>query len=167
MNKKGFTLVELLATLVVLGVIISITVVSINSVFKNTKNKSEDVFVDTIEDAMEMYLNSSQVKGLSSWDLCGNTLNKIHGNVKVYKTTIYFDSVINSDFKPITQADLINPANEDVDCNNASDINVNIYRDDDYVYYYSIDKSSFGCLTNSGVITNLPVLDSGEYYTCN
>lgn len=167
MNRKGFTLVELLATLVVLGIITMITVVSVNNIFNSTKNKSEDVFVNTIKNAMDMYLNSNDVKNLTSWDECDNSVNKIHGNIKMHKTETKFISVINSEFKPITQSDLVNPANEKVKCNNANIISVDVYRDDDFVYYYSINKSSFGCLKNSGVITNLPVLDSGDYYKCN
>ena len=160
MNKKGFTLVELLATLVILGIIVGITIISVSGLFKRAKEKSEDIFVDTIKDAMDMYLNSKgdmdEDLPSSSWQLCSNTIDKTFGSVKVYKATTYFSSIINSQYNPITQEDLVNPANENVSCNLASNINVNIYRDDDYVYYYSITKDNFGCLKNNGVITNLP-----------
>ena len=64
MNKKGFTLVELIASLVILGVILSITIVGASNIFSSAKNKTEDVFVDTIRDAMDMYLTSYNVKEL-------------------------------------------------------------------------------------------------------
>ena len=40
MNNKGFTLVELLATIVILSLITSITVVTITSVYSNSKDKN-------------------------------------------------------------------------------------------------------------------------------
>ena len=156
MNRKGFTLIELLATLAILGIVVGITIVSLNGVFGNAKGKTEDVFVGTISDAMEMYLNSTEAKKLNFGITCSNKLNKTYGKITVYKATTTLYSVINSEYKPITQKDLVNPANEDISCNDASNIPINIYRDDDHVYYYSVDKNSFGCLLNSGVISSLP-----------
>lgn len=153
MNRKGFTLIELIATLAVFGVIISLVVVSISDVFDSTKEKTEDVFVDTIKDALDIYL-SSDAKKIKFNTVCSNIIDKTYGHVKVYKATITFDKVINSQYHPITEADLVNPANEDVTCNvNAS---VTIYRDEDYVYYYSVEKSAFDCLKGTGKISNLP-----------
>ena len=157
MNRKGFTLVELLAVLVILAIVVGLSVYSVGNIFSNTKEKSEDVFVETIRDAMDMYLTSSDAKGLSYGTQCTNTLKKSYNpNVKVYKVNTNFSDVITSEFKPITQNDLINPANKDVSCNSASSIGITVYRDEDYVYYYSVDKSSFGCLKGTGIITNLP-----------
>lgn len=154
MNRKGFTLVELIATLVVLGLVMSIVLVSVNGGFGEAKNKTEDVFIGTIKDAMDIYLNSD-AKELKFNTTCSNYIDKTYGEVSVKKATITFDKVINSRYKPITQSDLVNPANE-IECNDAINIVVNIYKDEDYVYYYSINKNGFGCLTQSGVISNLP-----------
>jgi type II secretory pathway pseudopilin PulG len=156
MNRKGFTLVELLGTFVILGIVIGITIVSVSNIFDSAKNKTEDVFVGTIRDALEIYLTSSNARRLSYSEKPGCVVTKTHGNVKMYKATVNFDSVINSEYKPITQADLVNPSNEDVPCSNASDIVVNVYRDADYVYYYSVDKAQFNCLIGTGNIDNLP-----------
>lgn len=155
MNNKGFTLIELLATLVVLGIVMSIVLVSVNGGFGEAKNKTEDVFVDTIKDAMQMYLNSN-AKELNFNNMCSNKMDKTHGLVSVYKVSTTFDEVINSKYKPITQNDLVNPANKDVECVTASNIEINIYRDEDLVYYYSVNKSEFGCLTQTDKISNLP-----------
>lgn len=158
MNRKGFTLIELIATLVILGVVLSITIVGANNIFGSAKNKTEDVFVGTIRDAMDMYLTSNNVKELD-FEKCNNTLKKSYNaNVLVYKATSYitFKSVIDSEYKPITQKDLVNPANDEKICRDASLIPINIYRDADYVYYYSVDKSGFDCLLDDGVISNLP-----------
>ena len=156
MNKKGFTLIELLATLVILGIVVGITVVSINGIFGNTKNKTEDVFVKTLTDVLDIYLDSD-ARTLSFGSNVFCTVDKrLKNGVKIYKSTnnISFNDIINSKYSPLLASDLINPANEKVACNiNAV---VDIYRDDDFVYYYRINKSDFNCLINSGYITNLP-----------
>ena len=167
MNNKGFTLIELLATIVVLAIVAGITFGIINADFGKTKEKTEEVFVDTIRDAMDMYL-ASNAKELKFNNKCTNKINKKHGNVDVYKVDTNFKSVIESYYHPITQADLINPANKNVSCNNAGNISISIYRDNDYVYYYSINKNEFGCLLNtsgeySDVISNLPEGFDCEY----
>ena len=58
MNKKGFTLVELLATLVIIGIVVGFTIVGINYNINNTKKKTEDIFIGTIKDAIKVYLDS-------------------------------------------------------------------------------------------------------------
>ncbi len=158
MNKKGFTLVELLATLVILGIIMGIVLISTTSGFGKAKEKSEDVFIKTIEDALNIYLDSD-AKNLSFSRQCTNGINKSHNaNVKVYKTTVTFNDVINSTYKPITAKEMHNPANKGVDgkYNCKTNVSVNIYRDEDFIYYYAVDKSGFGCLNSTGTITNLP-----------
>ena len=157
MNKKGFTLIELLAVLTLLAIVVGISIYSIGNVFKNAKEKSEDAFVATLSDALEMYLTSSDAKTeLSSGSRCDVDLNKSNGKtVNVYNVEINFNDVINSQYKPLTSKDFVNPANKKVECLDTAP--VTIYRDDDYVYYYSFERSSLGCLTNEdGMVTNLP-----------
>lgn len=161
MNNKGFTLVELLSVLVLLSIIVGITMSVMGVNLRDTKKKTEEIFVDTIKDSLDMYLTSRDVKGLSFSTQCSNVLKKTHGDVMVYKVNTNFKTVIDSEYKPITQKDLVNPADKDNACANALNIDITIYRDDDYIYYYSVNKSEFNCLKNIGgdyesVITNLP-----------
>ena len=163
MNNKGFTLVELIAVLVLLGLIVGITLPMFGINFGQTKEKTEEVFVDTIKDALKIYLTSKEAKSLlkNSEVECSNKLHKLHGDIKVYWVNTNFQSVIDSEYKPITQKDLVNPADKDNSCNNASNIDITIYRDSDYVYYYKVDKDEFDCLNNNGgeydeFISNLP-----------
>ena len=161
MNRKGFTLVELLATLVVLGIVVGITVATITGVFKGTKEKTEEVFIGTIKDALDMYI-SSDARKLNYGSTVKCELSKTHGKVNLYEATdsVTFEDVIDSTYSPITRADLHNPANKDKDTYECfKDGNygtLKVYRDDDYVYYYKISKSVFGCLNSTGDITNLP-----------
>lgn len=153
MNRRGFTLVELLATLVILGIVTSIVLIGINGGFNNAKDKTEDVFIKTVKDAMDIYLDSDAKKlNFSKTAVC--TLNKTHGKSKVYKSSdnITLSDVINSEFHPISEDDLVNPVNSSK-CN--KNTVVNIYRDDDYVYYYEID-GDMGCLINTNSISILP-----------
>ena len=153
MNRRGFTLVELLATLVILGIVTSIVLIGINGGFNNAKDKTEDVFVKTVKDAMDIYLDSDAKKlNFSKVEVC--TLNKTHGKSKVYKSSdnITLNNIINSEFHPITQDDLVNPVNSSKCDKNTI---VNIYRDEDYVYDYEID-GDMGCLVNTKSISILP-----------
>ena len=156
MNKKGFTLVELLATLVILGIVTSLTIIGLNINTNNTKKKTEEIFIGTIKDAIKMYLDSDARKLDYDREVC--TISKaLNDNVKVYKTSssVTLDTIINSKYSPLLNEDLVNPNNE-ANCNiNAS---VDIYRDEDYVYYYKMKKGNLDCLTIDldGYITNLP-----------
>ena len=154
MNKKGFTLVELLATLVILAIVMGIVLASGIFNLENAKGKTEDVFIDSIKDAMKIYLDSDAKKLSYNEEVC--SIDKTHKlGVKIYKANdITFDDVINSTYKPMTVSDLVNPNNEDVTCNVYA--KVSVYRDEDYVYYYKIEKDDFDCLKSSGVISNLP-----------
>ena len=104
---------------------------------------------------MDIYLDSD-AKNLnySTSSIC--TISKKLGTAQVYKKTVSFYDVINSEYAPLVEKDLVNPANLDVSCNASSSIPVDVYYDSDMVYYYRIDKSSFGCLKTTGYITNLP-----------
>lgn len=159
MNEKGFTLVELLATLVILGIVVGITIVGININYRETKQKTEEIFVSTLEDALKIYLDSN-AKSLTFGANSVCDLHKTHGIVKLYRAVdiLTFNSVIGSDYSPILASDMVNPANKDDEnyqCN--VDASVSIYRDSDYVYYYKVSRNGLTCLNNKvGYITNLP-----------
>lgn len=160
MNKKGFTLVELLATLVILGIVFGLVIVGVNYNIKTTKEKAEEVFIGTIKDALKIYIDSD-AKNLdfTSTEYCID--KSLKNNVKVMvSNAVSLTTVVNSKYSPLDVKDLVNPNNEKENCNVTSEI-VYIYRDEDYVYYYDVAKSSLSCLTTtSGNITNLPSLKS-------
>ncbi|MCI6848175.1 MAG: type II secretion system GspH family protein [Erysipelotrichaceae bacterium] len=161
MNRRGFTLIELLATLAVLGIITGIVLVSSTSLFKDKKSDTEDVFVDTLKDAIKIYIDELGGVELNGDPVC--TIEKsIHPNgvgIGIYEVKnevkkITFEDITNSKYKPLTKGDMINPANK-VKCNIAAEIH--IYADSDFAYYYKFTGSELGCLSkNTGVISNLP-----------
>lgn len=146
MNRKGFTMIELLAVIVVLGIVLVITFPNMTDVFKSSKLKSEEAFVERISQSIDSYvtLNSSNI----TFKKQDGTANKNYGgsdhSVNVYKGTITMNTIISSNI--ITGKDYKNPGNENVECNVNAEIEV--YRDSDYVYCHKIKKDSLGCLTD-------------------
>lgn len=157
MNRRGFTLIELLATLAVLGIITGIVLVSSTSLFKDKKSDTEDVFVDTLKDAIKIYIDDLGGVDLNGSPVVCTIKKSIHPNgVDIYKVkTITFRNITNSKYKPLTEEDMINPANKGVKCN--IDAKIHIYADSDFAYYYKFTGSDLTCLSkNTGVISNLP-----------
>lgn len=146
MNRKGFTMIELLAVIVVLGIVLVITFPNMTDVFKSSKLKSEEAFVERISQSIDSYvtLNSSNI----TFEKQDGTAKKYYGgsdhSVNVYKKTITMNTIIGSNI--ITGKDYKNPGNENVECNVNAEIEV--YRDSDYVYCHKIKKDSLGCLTD-------------------
>ena len=57
LNKKGFTLVELLVVIVILGVIMSIAIPIITSSIERSKDKQKTQIIKLIESAGELYVD--------------------------------------------------------------------------------------------------------------
>ena len=80
LNKKGFTLVELLAVLVILIAITSIAIPTINSALERSKNKQNEQRKRIIESAAELYVSEHK-----------NTFNKTCIKVETLKNEGYLD----------------------------------------------------------------------------
>lgn len=145
MNRKGFTMIELLAVIVVLGIVLVITFPNMTDVFKSSKLKSEEAFVERISQSIDSYvtLNSSSI-GFSPDGTAQKNYGGSNHSVNVYKGTITINTIINNNI--ISEKDYKNPGNENVACNKNAEIEV--YRDSDYVYCHKIKKDSLGCLTD-------------------
>ena len=161
MNQKGFSLIELIATIVILGIIASITIFVVSSSFTKTKEKTEDVFIKTLEDALNIYIDSKDAKKLTfNTEVC--TVNKRFNSSKIYQSnSLTFGYVIdpaNNEYTPLVAEEFVNPANKDK--TGAKECNLNstvyIYRDEEEIYYYLVKKSDLECLNTTGYITNLP-----------
>lgn len=151
MNRKGFTMIELLAVIVVLGIVLIITFPNISDIFKGSKLKSEEAFIDRISQSIDSYvtLNSSSIGFLEAGTAQKNYGGTDH-NVNIYKGTITIQTIINDGI--ITEKDYKNPGNENVGCNVNAEIEV--YRDSDYVYCHKIKKDSLECLTQDYIDKN-------------
>lgn len=58
MKKKGFTLVEILAVIVILGVIMTITLPKVLDIIQDSRNKTYEEQIRAIEQAAQMYVTT-------------------------------------------------------------------------------------------------------------
>ncbi|MDD2202954.1 MAG: type II secretion system protein [Bacilli bacterium] len=57
MNKKAFTLIEVLATIVILGVLSAIVFINVNGYIQTSRETSYDTLVKTIKLSAELYVS--------------------------------------------------------------------------------------------------------------
>lgn len=142
MNNKGFTLVELLATIIILGIITGISVMSYTSYLNNAKTKTEDVFKKNISDYIDAFISSNTNK-LTDNNLVGNNVY----SQKYNNHSITFQDIIDNNI--IIPSNLKNSANEKTCSINT---NITVYRDNNYVYCFVVELD---CLnTNDNKLTN-------------
>ena len=62
LNKKGFALVELIATIVVLALVVSISAYAITNIINSAKAKNYELLIKNIKDASETYYQECKYK---------------------------------------------------------------------------------------------------------
>ena len=87
MNKKGFTLVELLATIVVLGLVLVITMTNGFGIFNKAKGSINQIEEDNLIEAAKVFLVDVENDFVTTYPTgCDNRDNFLNGsscNVKV------------------------------------------------------------------------------------
>ena len=68
LNKKGFTLVELIATIVVLALVVSISAYAITNIINSAKEKNYDLLIKNIKDASETYYQECKYSDITCND---------------------------------------------------------------------------------------------------
>lgn len=169
MNNKGFTLVELLVTVVILALIGGIAVNRVVSTINSSKKKSEEVFLDRVGTYIESYINYkgselSSIEGNVALDYekCKNGVSDSDSNSDCYYVTVNelesktLRDIVNSDLKIVSADDLMNPSNKEK-CTNL-DTTIRIFKDTDRVYYYYVNMVEAGCdfSIENQIVTNLP-----------
>ena len=146
MNRKGFTLIELLAVIVILAIILTFAVPSIINIYKESKLKTEEMFLNELSKSIDSYvtLNSGDIDFNTSVDGLKNTNGTI-SSIKISKGEISIDDLINDQI--IEENDYINPGNKSANCNKSDKI-IEVYKDSDYVYCHKIKKEALNCLTD-------------------
>lgn len=156
MNRKGFTLIEVLAVIVILAILLVFTAPYIITTYEDSKLKSEEIFLErlsqSIDSYVKLYSSDSSEMTFSEDGRAGKKHNSTEtGNegetsyqVDIYKSEVSVKKIIDKNI--ITENKYINPGNKEVSCNQYAKIE--IYKDSDYVYCHKVKKESLGCLTN-------------------
>ena len=90
MNNKGFTLVELLATVLILSIITGIATISYTSYLKKTKSKAEEIFKENVSNYIDAFISANTSK-LTDEELVGNNVY----SQKYNNHSITFQDIIN------------------------------------------------------------------------
>lgn len=99
MNKKGFTLVEILAVLVILSLLLILTIPSIKNALTNGKNKINEINKKQIEDAAKIivdeviYCNMTEITkdALADETSCSNAKTKLINGVDIDVSKLNLD----------------------------------------------------------------------------
>lgn len=144
MNNKGFTLVELLATIVILGLVMGIATYGVISAIDSSKKKSEEVFVSKFTSAIDSYL---ALNGDKLGEKSGGGSSSPDQNL-VELNSFKLSDLADEDL--IDRDKFINPRNKK-DCYNG-DATIRVFRDKQYVYYYYFDFKQLGVDENECVV---------------
>lgn len=166
MNNKGFTLIELLATIVILSLVMGISVYGVMGTINNSKARGEKLFVENLGKSISSYieLHGSALKqtggevakfskknniGNSTYEVSLYQLKKGNDNLRIMD--LVNDGIVD-------EAKLVNPKNKKRCFNSSHNPEVKIYRDTDYVYYYSVSLENNQCDLSSDnlIISTLP-----------
>lgn len=176
MNNKGFTLVEMLAVVVILGIVMGIATNGVLSYIETSKKKSEKIFVDKIENAIKSYisLNGSGISNktgespiaftkckrvisggssCSDDDKVDSTAYALNG-FKLSEITDRDDDSANL----VRKDSMVNPKNKEKCFEDGKDPEVSLFKDSEKVYYYYVDLSELSCdiSDENSIITNIP-----------
>ena len=108
MNKKGFSLIELLAVIVIIGIIGGIGVVSVTAINNNIKKNMLEKKIDVIEAAAKLYGDDNKNSVIKS-------LKKYNSNPCIsIKVNKLIPDYLDSDTKDTCNGNcVVNPSNKD------------------------------------------------------
>ena len=164
LNSKGFTLVELLATVVLIAIISGIATYGVIGTINKSKSKSEQIFVDKLSNLIDDYLDLyplSKTNEVISFEKCkyeeeaGHCHDSEKYSVEATKIqSIHISNLVEK--KLVSYEQLINPKNKKQCFDSSDDYNpeIIIYRDDEYVTYYYVNLASNKCELESGTVIN-------------
>ncbi len=129
--KKGFTLVELLAIIVIIGILSTIGIAVYNNVQKEAKHKLYDEQLETIKSAVRTYITENE----------GKTLNVNGNNVKI--DLFNGEKVIVIPMSVFISEGVFDkyPVNPNCSKNMTGNIVVNVKSDGSYVLSYNMSNT--------------------------
>ena len=100
MNKKGFTLIELIATIVIMALILIMVMPSIRALRNNSEKKQYEYYGDSLIEASKIYVNKE-----------GEDITSLG--------TLDFIGCVDITYQDLIDSDLIKPfTDENIDCSN-------------------------------------------------
>lgn len=159
LNKKGFTLIELIAVIVILSIILVFVVPNLLDTYKRSKLKTEKAFVDQLSKGIESYItlynadlnfvaDGKATKIVEKKDK-DNKIVRDEYSVDIYKVQnslkeegITIKDIIDKNI--IEASEYRNPGNREATC--SQDAIIYIYRDSDFVYCFKMPPMD--CLTD-------------------
>ena len=153
-NKKGFTLIEMVVTIMLLAIIVLIAFPSINGILDKNKQNNCDSLKRSITEAVKLYVSDNRYN--IGWkkeylDCDENVYNYyVTTDDECYVYTNNKNSTITTDtIKDYLKKDITNPCDSDEKVN-TEDITIKVYRYKDMSMSYEVNLNSdkFNCCTS-------------------
>ena len=169
MNNKGFTLVELLATIVLISVVMGIATYSVINVINASKEKSEKIFVDKLGTSIQSYISAQGSKMNIKKSFATKIIkcrfdtnpcdDKYKTEVSLYELeTITLSQITEDGYKTIDKEKIVNPKTKENCLLNGKNPQIRVFRDSDRVYYYymSLSSDNNSCHIDNTIKPNIP-----------
>ena len=103
MNKKGFTIVELLVTIVILGIILTIVYPAVTSTINSSRVKAHNSQIKVIEKAMKLYYleHSENLKDLNNagtMDGCSESTVSVNATTTSLNPNTFIQTLIDEGY---------------------------------------------------------------------
>ena len=152
-KKNGFTFVELMAIIVVIGIVLVLVVPSLIGNMGEAKEQTEIVFVKNIDKQINTFIskykNEFKVDTENKYSFAGTDVYKVtKSDGNNYTFNDLKDKGIIEDF--------VNPKDSSITCVLSTD--VELYRDSNFKYYY---RYNLGCISQRGNFSDI-TSGSGE-----
>lgn len=149
LNKKGFTLIEVLVTIAILGVIVAVVMPASINYYESSKNKTETIYVEKLNRIIDEYISLAATDftvDKSTYSIvrkCVFESDDECREVKAYRVTnnITFQNIIDANL--IKENDFINP--KDSSRCDASTV-IEVFQDEDKVNYF---RYNLACISDA------------------
>lgn len=170
MNKKGFTLVELIAVVAILAVTIIIVTVKIDNNIKDTNKFVNEQVINMIEESAYLYVenDSRDIQSLENKKVAiitiGTLINKGYLNEKELKNVKNSDKILIADINGNIKVKYVQTEKSVIFINGPSEISISVGKNyNELGAVVAIPGEGLINLTNSNINSNVNTNSVGEY----